>query len=128
MGWRLKRLPTTLEGFGPTPRSIYAKPILRLVRRGSARFDERVFVHEGIVRDGAVRDAPHGLIWHDQQLTFQEQIRKQLVYAELKASERIARGRTASLLALVFTPLFYFLRFYFKHRWFLCGARVSSTR
>ena len=84
-GWRLRRLPRGPEG-RPTPRGVYAKPILRLVRRTRARYDQGALVHERILLDGETRDAGTGLILHDKQLPFADQIRKEVVYAGLKAA------------------------------------------
>jgi glycosyltransferase involved in cell wall biosynthesis len=120
-GWMLKRLPSAMGDARPPPNLVYAKPILRLVRRGGAHFDESALVHEGLVVAGAVRIAKRGLIRHERRLPFDEQLAKELRYARLKATERVARGRRPSLLRLLFNPAMYFLRLFVFHRWFLCG-------
>lgn len=119
--WRLRRIPTTLFGRGPLPRGIYPKPVLRLTRRGRARYDLETLVHEHIVVDGRVRDCRRGVIEHEKSLSFEDQLRKELVYARLKAQQRMKRGKRPSRLRLLFNPPIYFLRLYLAHRWFLCG-------
>ncbi len=100
---------------------IRAKPTLRLVRRGRARYDARSLVHEHVHVDGVVRDAPEGCILHDHEPSYEAQIRKEIHYAGLKARERVRSGRRPSRLKLVFSPPLYFLRSYLLHRWFLAG-------
>ncbi len=120
-GWRLRRLPSRLNGAGPPPRGVYAKPILRLVRREGAAFDERALVHEGIRVDGPVRTARKGLLRHDRDLPYPDQIRKEIGYARLRATERARRGLRPSIRRLLLNPVWAFVRLYLLHRWFLCG-------
>lgn len=119
--WRLRRLPAALYGLRPLPRGIYPKPVLRLVRRGRARYDLEALVHEGLVVDGRVRDCAHGTIQHEGRLDIEDQLRKELVYARLKATQRVRQGRSPSRLRLIFNPMVSFIRIFFVHRWFLCG-------
>jgi len=119
--WRLRRIPTSLFGQGPLPRGIYQKPVLRLTRRNRARYDLETLVHEHIVVDGRVFDCRRGVIEHEKRLPFEEQLRKEIGYARLKAQQRVNHGTAPSVLRLVFNPPVYFLRLYLAHRWFLCG-------
>ena len=48
-------------------------------------------------------------------------MRKEIVYARLKAQQRIALGRKPSWLKLLLNPPIYFLRIFFWNRFFLCG-------
>jgi glycosyltransferase involved in cell wall biosynthesis len=120
-GWRLRRIPASLYGRRPLPRGIYPKPVLRLVRRGRARYDLAALVHEGLIVDGRIRDCRRGAIQHERRLAIEDQLRKELVYARLKATHRVNQGRAPSCLRLVFNPLIYFIRIFVLHRWFLCG-------
>jgi glycosyltransferase involved in cell wall biosynthesis len=119
--WRLKRLPTSLFGAGRVPHGVYPKPVLRLTRRGRARYDIETLVHEHIHVDGRVRDCRYGVIEHEKSLALEEQLRKEMLYARLKATQRFNHGQPPSLLRLVFNPVLYFLRLYLMHRWFLAG-------
>jgi len=120
-GWRLRRIPASLYGLEPLPRGIYPKPVLRLVRRGRARYDLEALVHEGLIVDGRIRDCKHGVIQHERRLGVEDQLRKELVYARLKATQRVNQGRSPSRLRLIFNPMLYFIRIFILHRWFLCG-------
>ncbi len=120
-GWKLRR---TLTLFGRLePVSLWTRPelILRLFRRGRARFDESLLVHEGLVADGETRTARKGLLRHERALPLDEQIKKEIVYARLKAEQRLDRGRKPSRLKLLLNPPIYFLRIFFWNRFFLCG-------
>jgi glycosyltransferase involved in cell wall biosynthesis len=119
--WRLRRRPTSLFGAGPVPSGVYPKPVLRLTRRDRARYDLETLVHEHIIVDGGVRDCRDGVIEHEKRLPFEDQLKKELVYARLKATQRVNAGKPPSLLRLIFNPPIYFLRLYLLHRWFLCG-------
>ena len=50
-----------------------------------------------------------------------EQMKKEITYARLKAEQRLKLGRKPSTLKLVFNPPIYFLRIFFWNRFFLCG-------
>jgi glycosyltransferase involved in cell wall biosynthesis len=121
-GWRLPRVLTLFGETRPPPRAVKPDPILRLVRRGRARFDESALVHEGLVVEGEVRDARRGLLRHERGLRLDVQLPKEISYALLKAQQRIAAGKKPSLLKLAFNPPLYFFRIYFARRVFLCGA------
>ena len=120
-GWRLPRVLTLFGETRPPPRAVKPDPILRLVRRGRARFTSAL-VHEGLVVEGDVRDAKRGLLRHERGLRLDAQLPKEISYARLKAQQRIAAGKEPSLLKLVFNPPLYFFRIFFARRVFLCGA------
>ena len=119
--WRLRRIPASLYGRRPLPRGIYPKPVLRLLRRGRARYDLEALVHEGLIVDGGIRDCNRGAIQHERRLGVEDQLRKELVYARLKATQRVNQGRSPSYVRLIFNPPVYFVRIFILHRWFLCG-------
>ena len=120
-GWQLRR---TLTLYGrAAPVSLWTRPenMLRLVRRGRARFDADLIVHEGLIADGETAISPKGLLRHERGLPLDEQMKKEIVYARLKAQQRIANGRKPSWLKLLLNPPIYFLRIFFWNRFFLCG-------
>ena len=120
-GWLLRR---TLTLYGSVkPVSLWTRPehILRLVRRGRGRFDESLIVHEGLIVDGRTEIAERGLLRHERGLPLDQQMRKEIVYAKLKAEQRLASGREPSWPKLFFNPPIYFLRIFFWNRFFLCG-------
>jgi glycosyltransferase involved in cell wall biosynthesis len=120
-GWKLRRTLTLYGRLEPV--SLWTRPelILRLVRRGGARFDDSLLVHEGLIVDGETRPARKGLLRHERGLPLDEQMRKEIVYARLKAEQRLDRGRKPSRLKLLLNPPIYFLRIFFWNRFFLCG-------
>ncbi len=120
-GWRLQRALTLFGRVAPAPKATRPERILRLARREKVRFDESVLVHEGLIADGEVLDANNGLLRHERALRLDAQIGKEIVYARLKAQQRIVAGKKPSLLKLVFNPPMYFFRVYFLRRMFLCG-------
>jgi len=120
-GWQLRRTLTLYGRMAPV--SLWTRPerILRLVRRGRAHFDADLIVHEGLIADGKTEVARKGLLRHERGLPLDEQMRKEVVYARLKAEQRLANGRKPSRLKLMFNPSIYFLRIFFWNRFFLCG-------
>lgn len=120
-GWRLRR---TLTLYGsPKPVSLWTRPehIVRLVRRGRAHFDADLIVHEGLIADGETPVAERGLLRHERGLPLHEQMRKEIVYARLKAEQRLEQGVPPSRLKLLFNPPIYFLRIFLWNRFFLAG-------
>jgi glycosyltransferase involved in cell wall biosynthesis len=120
-GWELRR---TLTLYGHhTPVSLWTRPetILRLVRRGRAHFDADLIVHEGLIPDGETAIARKGLLRHERGLPLDQQMKKEIVYARLKAEQRVALGKKPSRLKLLLNPTIYFLRIFFWNRFFLCG-------
>jgi glycosyltransferase involved in cell wall biosynthesis len=120
-GWRLQRAITLFGRREPPPNAVKPERILRLARREKVRFDESVLVHEGLIAEGEILDADKGLLRHERALRLDVQIGKEIVYARLKAQQRIANGKKPSLLKLIVNPPLYFFRVYFSRRMFLCG-------
>ena len=121
-GWKVRRSLTLYGQAKPVSRWTRPEHILRLVRRGRARFDPALIVHEGLVADhGQTPVARDGLLRHERSLPLNEQMKKEIVYARLKAEQRLKQGRKPSTLKLVFSPPIYFLRIFFWNRFFLCG-------
>ena len=121
-GWKVRRSLTLYGRSKPVSRWTRPEHILRLVRRGRARFDPALIVHEGLVADsGETPIAREGLLRHERSLPLNEQMKKEIVYARLKAEQRMKKGRKPSTLKLVFNPPIYFLRIFFWNRFFLCG-------
>jgi len=121
-GWKVRRSLTLYGRSKPVSRWTRPEHILRLVRGGRARFDPALIVHEGLVADhGETPIAREGLLRHERSLPLNEQMRKEIVYARLKAEQRLKLGRKPSTLKLVFNPPIYFLRIFFWNRFFLCG-------
>jgi glycosyltransferase involved in cell wall biosynthesis len=120
VGWRIRRRPY-LIGFGYTPRHVYERTNLRLVRKGKGHYDLAQRVHEGIVPTGPAKDAPQGSLLHFRPLPIDEQILKENKYSTLKAQQIFDAGKGPRLLRLVFNPIVYFFRLYVHHRLILCG-------
>ncbi len=121
-GWKVRRSLTLYGQSKPVSRWTRPEHILRLVRRGRARFDPALIVHEGLVADmGETPIARQGLLRHDRSLPLNEQMKKEIAYARLKAEQRLKFGRKPSTLKLLFSPPIYFLRIFFWNRFFLSG-------
>jgi glycosyltransferase involved in cell wall biosynthesis len=120
-GWKLRRTLTLYGRTGPVSRWTRPELILRLVRRGRAHFDPALLVHEGLIVDGETATARRGLLRHERGLPLDEQMKKEIAYARLKAEQRIERGRKPSAVKLAFNPPIYFLRIFVFNRFFLCG-------
>lgn len=122
-GWKVRRSLTLFGQAKPVSRWTRPEHILRLVRRGRGRFDPALIVHEGLVADdGATPIARNGVLRHERSLPMNEQMKKEIAYARLKAEQRLKQGRKPSRLKLVFSPPIYFLRIFFWNRFFLCGS------
>jgi glycosyltransferase involved in cell wall biosynthesis len=120
-GWKVRRSLTLYGRSKPVSRWTRPEHILRLVRRGRARFDPALIVHEGLVAEGETPIARQGLLRHERSLPLDEQMKKEIAYARLKAEQRLKNGRRPSTLKLIFNPPTYFLRIFFWNRFFLCG-------
>jgi glycosyltransferase involved in cell wall biosynthesis len=121
-GWKVRRSLTLYGQAKPVSRWTRPEHILRLVRRGRARFDPALIVHEGLVADhGQTPIAHDGLLRHERSLPLNEQMKKEITYARLKAEQRLKQGKRPSTLKLVFNPPIYFLRIFFWNRFFLSG-------
>jgi glycosyltransferase involved in cell wall biosynthesis len=121
-GWKVRRSLTLYGQAKPVSRWTRPEHILRLVRRGRARFDPALIVHEGLVADhGQTPVAREGLLRHERSLPLNEQMKKEITYARLKAEQRLKQGTKPSTLKLVLNPPIYFLRIFFWNRFFLSG-------
>ena len=120
-GWKVRRSLTLYGRSQPVSRWTRPEHILRLVRRGRARFDPALIVHEGLTAEGETPIARQGLLRHERALPLDEQMKKEIAYARLKAEQRLQQGRKPSALKLMFSPPIYFLRIFFWNRFFLCG-------
>ena len=104
-GWKVRRSLTLYGQAKPVSRWTRPEHILRLVRRGRARFDPALIVHESLVADhGETPIARDGLLRHERSLPLNEQMKKEIGYARLKAEQRLKQGRKPSTLKLVFEP------------------------
>ena len=71
-GWKVRRSLTLYGRSRPVSRWTRPEHILRLVRRGRARFDPALIVHEGLVADeGETPIARQGLLRHERSLAAQ---------------------------------------------------------
>src|SRR3984957_11527412 len=87
-GWKVRRSLTLYGQAEPVSRWTRPEHILRLVRRGRARFDPALIVHEGLVADhGETPIARDGLLRHERSLPLYEQMKKEITYARLKAEQ-----------------------------------------
>jgi glycosyltransferase involved in cell wall biosynthesis len=120
-GWKVRRALTLYGRSKPVSRWTRPEHIVRLVRRGRARFDPALIVHEGLVADGETPIARQGQLRHERALPLDEQMKKEIAYARLKAEQRLQQGKTPSALKLMFNPPIYFLRIFFWNRFFLSG-------
>ncbi|HEX9167644.1 MAG TPA: glycosyltransferase family 2 protein [Roseiarcus sp.] len=121
-GWKVRRSLTLYGQSKPVSSLTRPEHMLRLVRRGRARFDPALIVHEGLVADeGETPIARQGILRHERSLPLNEQMKKEIIYARLKAEQRLRNGRKPSTLKLLFNPPIYFLRIFFWNRFFLCG-------
>jgi glycosyltransferase involved in cell wall biosynthesis len=120
-GWKVRRSLTLYGRSKPVSRWTRPEHILRLVRHGRAHFDSTLIVHEGLVAEGDTPVARQGLLRHERTLPLDEQMKKEIAYARLKAEQRLKQGRKPSTLKLLFNPPIYFLRILFWNRFFLCG-------
>jgi glycosyltransferase involved in cell wall biosynthesis len=119
-GWRVARRPY-LIGYGYTPAHVKERKNLRLIRKGRGAYDLTQAVHEGIVAEGRVGKAASGSLLHYRPLIIDEQILKENKYSTLKADQQFKAGKRPRLLKLVFSPLAYFLRLYFRNGLWRCG-------
>jgi glycosyltransferase involved in cell wall biosynthesis len=120
-GWRIRRR-AYLIGYGYTPKFVAERSNLRLIRKGRGAFDLTQKVHEGIhASSGVVKEAKRGSLLHYRPLPIDQQILKENKYSSLKADQRIAEGKGPRYVRLIFNPLFYFWRLYFKHKLVFCG-------
>ncbi|MFK7903363.1 MAG: glycosyltransferase family 2 protein [Nitratireductor sp.] len=121
VGWRIARRPY-LIGFGYTPQWAKERKNLRLIRNGKGEYDLSLKVHEGITPNGTVKPSKKGSLLHFRPLPIEEQILKENKYSSLKSEMNTQKGRSPSLLKLIFNPPVYFLRLYLKTGLWRCGV------
>lgn len=103
--------------FGDTARESH----VRLFDRRRSRFGG-FEIHEHIVTDGSI-ERLRGIILHDSYRSLAHQLEKLARYARLMGEAQHANGRRGSLLALLFNPVWRFLRGYVLRLGFLDGWR-----
>jgi len=121
VGWRVARRPY-LIGYGYTPERVRERKNLRLIRKGRGHYDLAQKVHEGIVPEGRVEGSQAGSLLHYRPLILDEQILKENKYSSLKADQQFSEGRSLKLSKLIFSPILYFWRLYFRNGLWRCGA------
>lgn len=92
---------------------------LRLFDRRRARWSEDA-VHEKVLTDAVVGEL-RGDLLHDSAESLERYLAKQDRYTTLAAAEALARGKRATWLHLVLSPLVRFVKFYFVRLGFLDG-------
>ena len=116
-GFRMPRLTSYLGRF-IRHCGWYPSPVLRLVRRGRARFTDAL-VHEEIVVDGPVGDLREDLLHHSYD-ALTDHVRKLLVYTAYDARMLRSRGARLGLVRafgwLVLKPPVVFVRKYVLQR------------
>lgn len=118
-GYAMRR-PDYLPGYGYPSDLVHSKHHTRLVRKGRARYDLNVLVHESLIVDGEVRKLARGRLLHFRNLSLQEDFSKLNGYSRLKALEGHRRGKTSNAFKIALKPLAQFLKLYVTQRYFLC--------
>lgn len=110
-----------LAGYGYVPPRAHERYHNRLFRYGTGRFDPTDKVHEGISIDGEVRKIAEGGLLHFRPIPLEDLIQKKNKYSSLKAQMKRERGIQARPWKMVFSPVFFFSRWYFGHGLWRCG-------
>jgi glycosyltransferase involved in cell wall biosynthesis len=98
----------------------YPDYVLRLFRRGKARFDDAL-VHERVISDGAVKRLDQPLI-HYPVSRLEDALSRMDRYSTASAAALVASGRRVSFVAGIGHGLYAFLRSYVLRLGFLDGA------
>jgi glycosyltransferase involved in cell wall biosynthesis len=98
----------------------YPDYVLRLFRRGKARFDDAL-VHERVICDGAVKRLDQPLIHYPVQ-KLEDALSRMDRYSTASAAALVASGRRVSFIAGIGHGFFSFLRSYVLRLGFLDGA------
>ena len=98
----------------------YPDYVLRLFRRGRARFDDAV-VHERVICEGVVKRLDQPLI-HHPVARLEDALSRMDRYSSASAQALVASGRKVSFLAGIGHGLYAFLRTYVLRAGFLDGA------
>lgn len=99
----------------------YPDPVLRLFRRGRARFSDDL-VHERLLAQDVVHRLRQDLL-HYSFMNFSQVLEKVDRYSTASAQQMYARGRRASLPGAVVRGLWAFVRTYVLRRGFLDGPQ-----
>ena len=94
--------------------------VLRLFRRGKAKFDDAI-VHERVVCDGPIKRLDQALL-HYPVLRLEDALSRMDRYSSASAAALVASGRRVSFLAGIGHGLYSFLRAYVLRLGFLDGA------
>ena len=95
-------------------------PVVRLFRRGRARFSDDL-VHERLIVDGTVGELSHPLM-HESFTSLEEVLHKVDRYSSAGAQMMVARGRKSSVASAVLHGWWTFVRTYILKAGFLDGA------
>ncbi len=117
--WTVSRL-SSLAGQWMRHGDWYPDPVLRLFRRGAARFSDDL-VHEHVVCDGPVGHLD-GHLLHDSMPTLDDCLAKLNSYSSARAAQLRRRGRRGGLGTAIGHGAWAFLRSYLLRRGFLDGA------
>ena len=98
----------------------YPDYVLRLFRRGKARFDDAI-VHERVICEGTVKRLAQPLI-HHPVLRLEDSLSRMDRYSTASAEALVVSGRKVSFLAGIGHGLYAFLRTYVLRAGFLDGA------
>ena len=93
---------------------------LRLFDRRVARWSDDP-VHERVIAQGEVGTLDGDLL-HDSAESLENYLAKQNRYSTLAAEEALARGKRASVILLLASPLLRFIKFYFLRLGLLDGV------
>jgi glycosyltransferase involved in cell wall biosynthesis len=94
--------------------------VLRLFRRGKAKFDDAL-VHERVICDGPIKRLDHPLL-HYPVLRLEDALSRMDRYSTASAEALVASGRKVSFLSGIGHGFFSFLRAYVLRLGFLDGA------
>lgn len=93
---------------------------IRFFRRAKGSYDLKIAVHEAVQVQGIVHRAT-GTIYHYGEQNIAIKVDKNNNYSSLKAQEKAAKGKRASMLKLVLVMPLTFIKCYFLRRDFLNG-------
>jgi glycosyltransferase involved in cell wall biosynthesis len=97
----------------------YPDPVLRLFRRGRARFSDDL-VHERLIADGPVARLEGDLL-HDTMPNLEDALDKMNVYSSGRARDLVQRGKRGGLRAALGHGFWALIRCYLLRRGFLDG-------
>ena len=95
-GWKLRRTLTLYGSRKPASLWTLARAHPASSAGAAPGSTRALTVHEGLIVEGRAGIADRGLLRHERGLPLDEQMRKEIVYAKLKAEQRLARGLKAA--------------------------------